>query len=83
MSPKLISFILKKYLRFDSSQPFISITALLAFFGVGLGVFVLIVAMAIMNGFDKEFEKKLFTMNYPIDNRDKLWNEVSKVVIER
>ena len=27
---------------------------------------VLIVAMAIMNGFDKEFERKLFTMNYPI-----------------
>jgi len=27
---------------------------------------VLIVAMAIMNGFDKEFENKLFTMNYPL-----------------
>ena len=27
---------------------------------------VLIVAMAIMNGFDKEFESKLFTMNYPL-----------------
>jgi len=27
---------------------------------------VLIVAMAIMNGFDKEFERKLFAMNYPI-----------------
>ena len=26
----------------------------------------LIVAMAIMNGFDKEFERKLFAMNYPI-----------------
>jgi len=31
-----------------------------------IGVFVLIVAMAIMNGFDKEFERKLFTMNYPL-----------------
>lgn len=77
MSPKLISFIVKKYLRFDSSQPFISITALLAFFGVGLGVFVLIVAMAIMNGFDKEFEKKLFTMNYPITIYSKQGYQIS------
>ncbi len=66
MNKKLIPFIVSKYLRYDPSQPFISITAGLAFVGVGLGVFVLIVAMAIMNGFDKEFEKKLFTMNYPI-----------------
>ncbi|EAL8166320.1 TPA: ABC transporter permease, partial [Campylobacter coli] len=27
---------------------------------------VLLVAMAIMNGFDKEFEKRFFVMNYPI-----------------
>lgn len=65
-SNELISFIVKKYLKYDPSQPFISITAMLAFFGVAIGVFVLIVAMAIMNGFDKEFEKKLFAMNYPI-----------------
>lgn len=66
MNKALIRFVVSKYLKFDPSQPFISITALLAFAGVGLGVFVLIVAMAIMNGFDNEFEKKLFTMNYPI-----------------
>lgn len=53
-------------MRFDKSQPFISITALLAFFGVAIGVMVLIVAMAIMNGMSKEFEKKLFVMNYPL-----------------
>jgi putative ABC transport system permease protein len=65
-SNELVSFIVKKYLKYDPSQPFISITAILAFAGVAIGVFVLIVAMAIMNGFDKEFEKKLFAMNYPI-----------------
>lgn len=65
-------------MRFDPSQPFISITAALAFVGVGLGVFVLIVAMAIMNGFDKEFEKKLFTMNYPITLYSKHGHDVSK-----
>ncbi|GAA7099989.1 ABC transporter permease [Helicobacter pylori] len=62
----LIFFLIKRYLRFDKSQPFISITALLAFFGVAVGVMVLIVAMAIMNGMSKEFEKKLFVMNYPL-----------------
>ncbi|MDO7253593.1 ABC transporter permease [Helicobacter cappadocius] len=62
----LIRFLLKRYLRFDKTQPFISITAILAFLGVGVGVMVLIVAMAIMNGMSKEFEKKLFVMNYPL-----------------
>ncbi len=62
----MIFFLIKRYLRFDKSQPFISITALLAFFGVAIGVMVLIVAMAIMNGMSKEFEKKLFVMNYPL-----------------
>jgi putative ABC transport system permease protein len=59
-------FLVAKYLRFDKSQPFITISALLAFFGVAIGVMVLLVAMAIMNGFDKEFQRKLFTMNYPL-----------------
>lgn len=62
----LRGFLLKRYLRFDRTQPFISITAILAFLGVGVGVMVLIVAMAIMNGMSKEFEKKLFVMNYPL-----------------
>ncbi len=34
--------------------------------GVCVGVMVLLIAMAIMNGFDKNFEDKLFTMNYPL-----------------
>ncbi|RDU71579.1 ABC transporter permease [Helicobacter aurati] len=63
---KLIYFILYRYLKFDKTQPFISITALLAFLGVGVGVMVLLVTMGIMNGMIKEFERKLFIMNYPI-----------------
>ncbi|MBE3022210.1 MULTISPECIES: ABC transporter permease [Campylobacter] len=62
----LPKYLLFKYLRFDKSQPFITLSAVLAFLGVSIGLMVLIVAMAIMNGFDKEFERKLFTMNYPI-----------------
>ena len=66
LNTKLINFIIKKYLTFDKKNPFISISAILAFVGVGVGVMVLIIAMAIMNGTAKEFEKKLFTMNYPL-----------------
>lgn len=62
----MVKYLLFKYLRFDKTQPFIMLSALLAFLGVAIGLMVLIVAMAIMNGFDKEFERKLFTMNYPI-----------------
>jgi putative ABC transport system permease protein len=62
----VFQFLVKKYLRFDKSQPFITVSAFLAFFGVAIGVMVLIIAMAIMNGFDKEFQRKLFTMNYPL-----------------
>ncbi|WP_299548210.1 ABC transporter permease [uncultured Helicobacter sp.] len=62
----LVFYLVRRYLRFNKTQPFISITAILAFLGVSIGVMVLIVAMALMNGFDKEFERKLFIMNYPI-----------------
>ncbi|QKF67032.1 lipoprotein releasing system, transmembrane protein, LolC/E family [Arcobacter venerupis] len=66
MNKKLVNFIVKKYLRFDKKNPFISISAILAFIGVSIGVMVLILSMSIMNGTAKEFEKKLFTMNYPL-----------------
>lgn len=66
MNKKLVNFIVKKYLKFDKKNPFISISAILAFVGVAVGVMVLIISMAIMNGTAKEFERKLFTMNYPL-----------------
>ncbi len=66
MNKELVNFIVKKYLKFDKKNPFISISAILAFIGVAIGVMVLIITMAIMNGTAKEFENKLFTMNYPL-----------------
>lgn len=66
MDNRLVFFIVKKYLKFDKTNPFISIIAILAFLGVAIGVMVLMIAMAIMNGTQKEFEHKLFAMNYPI-----------------
>jgi putative ABC transport system permease protein len=63
---KVVNFILKHYLRYDKENPFIFISALLAFLGITAGVMVLMLAMGIMNGTQKEFEKKLFVMNYPL-----------------
>jgi putative ABC transport system permease protein len=71
-------YLVKKYLRFDKSQPFITVISLLAFFGVAIGLTVLMVAMAIMNGFDKEFEKKLFTMNYPLSIYSRSFSPVNQ-----
>ncbi len=82
MNKNLVNFIIKKYLQFDHKNPFISISAILAFVGVAIGVMVLIIAMAIMNGTAKEFEDKLFTMNYPLSIYPKFQNSVNKELLE-
>lgn len=79
----LFKFLILRYLRFDKTQPFITITALLAFLGVAIGVMVLIVAMAIMNGMSKEFEKKLFVMNYPLTLFSMSNKGISEDVLEK
>lgn len=68
----------RRYLRFDQDQPFIFLSALLAFLGILLGVMVLIIAMALMNGFDAEFRKKLMVMNYPLTIMPKFYGSVDK-----
>ena len=78
----LSKYLVKKYLRFDKSQPFITISALFAFVGVCVGVMVLLIAMAIMNGFDKNFEDKLFTMNYPLSIYPKVDGAVNENLLK-
>ncbi|MDE5603578.1 MAG: ABC transporter permease [Helicobacter sp.] len=82
MNSPIIPFLIKGYLRFNKQQPFISISAILAFFGVCVGVMVLIVAMALMNGFDKEFERKLFVMNYPLTMFPGYLEKIDKKTLE-
>mgnify|MGYP000117166991 CR=1 FL=1 len=82
MNKKLINFIVKKYLKFDKKNPFISISAILAFVGVAVGVMVLIVSMAIMNGTAKEFKDKLFTMNYPLSIYPKYEGSTNKELLK-
>lgn len=79
----IVPFVAKKYLKFDKSQPFISITAILAFLGVTIGVAVLLTAMGIMNGFDNDFRKKLFTMNYPLTVRSIYSDTIQPEVLEK
>ncbi len=63
---KFIRHIIKHYLKYDKENPFIFISAMLAFLGIAAGVMVLMLAMGIMNGTQEEFTKKLFVMNYPL-----------------
>ena len=78
--------LVKKYIKYDNTQPFISITSFLAFIGVALGVSVLMITMAITNGLSGEFKKKLFSMNYPLTIKssyfgnvgDSLLNDIKK-----
>lgn len=63
---KFVRHIIRHYLKYDRDNPFIFISALLAFLGIAAGVMVLMIAMGIMNGTQKEFTKRLFVMNYPL-----------------
>jgi putative ABC transport system permease protein len=83
LNKKLVNFIVKKYLRFDKKNPFISVSAILAFIGVSIGVMVLILSMSIMNGTAKEFEKKLFTMNYPLTIYAKYENSLNENLLNK
>ena len=79
----IVSYLVKRFLRFDKEQPFIFLSALLAFSGIALGVMVLIIAMALMNGFDNEFKKKLTVMNYPLTIQPKFYGTVDTALLEQ
>lgn len=78
MKNSIVPYLVRRFLRFDKEQPFIFLSALLAFLGIGLGVTVLIIAMALMNGFDNEFRKKLTIMNYPLTIVPKFYGAVNE-----
>jgi putative ABC transport system permease protein len=78
LKKNIVSYLVKRFLRFDKEQPFIFISALLAFLGITIGVTVLLVAMALMNGFDNEFKKKLTVMNYPLTVLPRFYGSVNE-----
>ena len=81
MKTSIVPYLVKRFLRFDKEQPFIFLSALLAFLGISLGVMVLLIAMALMNGFDNEFRKKLTIMNYPLTIIPKFYGAVNNELL--
>ncbi len=81
MKTSIVPYLVKRFLRFDKEQPFIFLSALLAFLGISLGVMVLLIAMALMNGFDNEFRKKLTIMNYPLTVIPKFYGAVNEELL--
>ena len=80
MNNQFVNYVIKRYLRIDRKHPFIYISFILAFLGIMTGVATLMIAMGIMNGMDKEFEKKLKVMNYPITVYSSLVNVDDKLL---
>jgi putative ABC transport system permease protein len=81
LNKTIVPYLVKRFLRFDNEQPFIFLSALLAFLGISLGVMVLLIAMALMNGFDNEFKKKLTIMNYPLTIIPKFYGTVNESLL--
>jgi len=77
----IVPYLVRRFLRFDRDQPFIFLSALLAFIGITLGVMVLMIAMALMNGFDYEFKKKLTVMNYPLTILPRFYGGVNEELL--
>jgi len=59
------AFVAHRYLRTRKKGAFVRIMVRFARFGVALGVFAMVVGMAIGNGFQKEIERNLFTATAP------------------
>jgi len=59
-------FIGLRYTRAKRRNHFISFISLASTIGIALGITVLITVLSVMNGFDKEIKKRVFTMVPPI-----------------
>src|SRR3990167_3365432 len=59
-------FIGLRYTRAKKRNHFISFISLMSMFGIALGILVLITVLSVMNGFDQEIKKRVFTMVPPI-----------------
>lgn len=59
-------FIGMRYTRAKRRNHFISFISLVSIIGIALGIAVLITVLSVMNGFDKEIKKRVFSMVPPI-----------------
>lgn len=59
-------FIGLRYTRANRDHQFISFISLMSILGIALGVTVLITVLSVLNGFDREIKKSIFSMMTPI-----------------
>jgi lipoprotein-releasing system permease protein len=59
-------FIGMRYTRAKRRNHFISFISLMSMLGIALGILVLITVLSVMNGFDREIKKRVFSMVPPI-----------------
>lgn len=60
-------FIGMRYTRAKRQNHFISFISLVSMIGIALGIAVLITVLSVMNGFDREIKKRVFSMVPPIN----------------
>lgn len=78
-------FIGLRYTRAKRRNHFISFISLMSMLGIALGILVLITVLSVMNGFDREIEKRVFSMVPPItvssfSNAITNWKQVEKTL---
>ena len=87
MIKPLSLFIGWRYTRAKSRSGFVSFIAVASVLGIALGVTVLITVLSVMNGFDKEFRSRFFTIaphvtvTFPFDNKsDFAWQKWANLI---
>ncbi len=78
-------FIGLRYTRAKRRNHFISFISLMSMFGIALGVLVLITVLSVMNGFDREIKKRVFSLWPPItvsgvSGYISNWHEVQRII---
>jgi lipoprotein-releasing system permease protein len=59
-----LSFLLtKKYLKSQKHSRFISAISMISTFGISLGIIVVIIALTVLDGFEKVISEKIIQMN--------------------
>lgn len=81
----LALFIGLRYTRAKRRNHFISFISMMSMLGIALGVLVLITVLSVMNGFDAQIKKRVFSMVPPVtissvDNSIANWRELGKTV---
>lgn len=80
-------FIGLRYTRAKRRNHFISFISLMSMLGIALGVLVLITVLSVMNGFDSEIKKRVFSMVPPVTvssvtNAVTNWEEAQKIILK-